>query len=290
MFKYGYEIVKITEEKNCRFSDVILAYEIDLTEKTKEQVYEKLEKYLCAMEESATKALQNPLKTVGNLITGDSKKVNDYVKLGNTICGETVVQAMAYALSGSEVNASMGRICAAPTAGACGIVPAALITVAIKFKLDRQTVLDGLLVASGIGVVIEQNASISGAKGGCQAECGSASAMAAGGIIQMLGGSPQMCLEAAATCLKNVMGLVCDPVAGLVESPCAKRNASGVVNAMLSADLVMAGVRSVIPFDEVVEAMKSVGNLMSPALKETALGGIASTATAKSITNKFYSI
>lgn len=289
MLKYGYEIVERANKRQCRFSDVVLAYEIDLTEQTGEQIMEKLKQYLVVMEESSHRALKTPLKTVGNLITGEAKAVNDYLEKGNTICGDLVVEAMALALSGSEVNASMGRICATPTAGACGIVPSALITVAKKYKLNRQEILDGLLVAAGIGVIIEQNASISGAKGGCQAECGSASAMASAAIVQMLGGTPQMSLEAASICLKNIMGLVCDPVAGLVESPCAKRNASGVVNALLSADLVMAGVKSVIPFDEVVEAMNRVSMLMSPTLKETALGGIAATKTAISITKKFYS-
>ncbi len=290
MFNYGYDIIQYTKQKGCSFSQAVLDYEVDLTEVSAQDILKKLDRYLDTMEQSATRALDTPLTTVGGLISGDSKRVNDYLAKGNTICGDIVVKAMALALSCSEVNASMGRICATPTAGACGIVPAAIISVGDRENISRDKRIEALLVASGIGIIIEKNASISGAKGGCQAECGSASAMACGGIIHMLGGTPEMCLEGAAICLKNIMGLVCDPVAGLVESPCAKRNASGVVNALLSADLVMAGVRSVIPFDEVVTAMDSVGRLMSPTLRETAKGGIAATKTAKAITRRFYDV
>ena len=187
-----------------------------------------------------------------------------------------------------SVNASMGRICAAPTAGASGIIPATLITVAESLNIPEEALIDALFTASGIGEIIAKNATLSGAEGGCQAECGAAAAMSAAAIVEMAGGTAEMSLHAAATALKNIMGLICDPIAGLVEAPCAKRNASGSINAMLSADLALAGVESIIPFDEVVEAMYKVGKSLSFELRETALGGIAATETGKRINKQIF--
>lgn len=186
---------------------------------------------------------------------------------------------MAMALSTSEVNASMGKIVAAPTAGASGILPSALFTAKEKFNLSDDDMINGLFTAAGIGEIVAKNATISGAYGGCQAECGVAAAMAAAAIVEMLGGSPETCLHASSISLINIMGLVCDPIAGLVEFPCAFRNASGVVNALISADLALAGIKSLVPFDEVVEAMYRVGKSLPDTLKETALGGLAATPT-----------
>ena len=190
---------------------------------------------------------------------------------------------MAKALSTSEVNASMGKIVAAPTAGAAGIIPAALLTVKERFDLSDEDLINGLFTAAGIGLIRAKNATISGAEGGCQAECGSASAMVAAAIVELLGGDVDQALNAASFALINVMGLVCDPVAGLVEFPCIFRNASGVINALISADLALAGVKSLIPFDEVVEAMYKVGKTMPEALRETALGGVADTLTGREV-------
>jgi L-serine dehydratase len=187
---------------------------------------------------------------------------------------------MARALSGSEVNASMGRICAAPTAGASGILPAVLLGVAEQYGLPEQALLDAMLTSSGIGILIDLGATLSGARGGCQAECGASAAMAAAAAVELMGGTPAQALHAAAIALKNVMGLVCDPIAGLVECPCAKRNASGAANAMLSADLALAGIKSAIPLDEVIAAMARVGRMLPSALRETSAGGIAATPTA----------
>ena len=188
------------------------------------------------------------------------------------------------ALSCSEVNASMGKICAAPTAGACGILPSVLIGVGENLCLERLEILKALLTASGVGAIITKNATVSGAEGGCQAECGVAAAMAASAAVQMAGGSNEAAVHAAALALINCMGLVCDPVAGMVQAPCAQRNASQAVNAILSADLALAGMRSIVPPDEVVEAMLQVGRMLPPALRETGLGGIANTPGAKIIT------
>ncbi len=253
------------------------------TECTETQIREKLSSSFEVMRESAKSAVENPMKTVGGMIEGDSKRMDEYTKSKNTLCGEIINSAMTRALSCSEVNASMGRICAAPTAGSCGIVPAVLLTCEQYLPIDERAINDAMLTASGIGVVIATNATVAGAEGGCQAECGAAAAMAAAAAVQLMGGTPKQSLNAAAIALKNVMGLVCDPIAGLVESPCAKRNASGAVNAMISADMSMAGIVSAVPFDEVVDAMYRVGRMLPMQLRETALGGVAAQPSAKLI-------
>ena len=194
-----------------------------------------------------------------------------------------VNRAMARAMSTSEVNSSMGRIVAAPTAGAAGILPGVITSMKERFDLSEEIIITGLLNSSAIGEIIAKNATISGAEGGCQAECGSASSMAASAVVEMLGGTVEQCFHAASFALLNIMGLVCDPVAGLVEFPCALRNASGVTNALLSADLALAGVESIIPFDEIVDTMYDVGRSMPASLRETALGGIAATPTGEEI-------
>ncbi len=280
MFKNAEELLALCEKRSCAISEIILERECAVTETPKDEVLRKLRGYLEVMRGSSEAAREKPLKTRGGLISGDAKKLYDYAKGKNTVCGEAFVLAMSRALSCLEVNASMGKICAAPTAGSSGILPAAIIGVAEKFSLPEDSLLKGLLTASGIGMIIESAATLSGAYGGCQAECGSAAAMAAAAIVEMMGGAPRTAVEAAAVALKNVMGLVCDPVAGLVESPCSKRNASGTANAMLSADLALAGIKSAIPFDEVVAAMAKVGRMMPHELRETSLGGIAAAKTA----------
>jgi L-serine dehydratase len=182
----------------------------------------------------------------------------------------------------------MGRIVAAPTAGSCGIIPAVLVTAMEERQLSEESVVDSMFTAAGIGMVIANRASISGAEGGCQAECGSASAMAAAALTELLGGSPAQAADACAIALKNTLGLVCDPVAGLVEIPCIKRNAAGAANALVAAELALAGIESVIPVDEVIDAMREIGAGMSDSLKETAKGGLAGTPTAKRLTKKIY--
>ena len=193
--------------------------------------------------------------------------------------GEVASLAVGMALSCSEINASMQCIVACPTAGSCGIVPAAVLACAQSRGLDRECMVNALFTASAIGIIIGSRATVSGAEGGCQAECGAAAAMGAAAVAEMLGGSPEAAFHAAAMALKNVLGLTCDPVAGLVEIPCIKRNASGAMNALLSADLALAGVKSYIPFDEVVDAMYAIGKAMPQSVRETAKGGLAVTPT-----------
>lgn len=288
MFRFGYELLELANSQNKKLSEIVLEREIELTGASAEEIRERLYQSFEVMKASANEAMNKEVKSVGGLIGGDAQRVNQYSQNANSLCGSTVMLAAARALSCSEVNASMGRICAAPTAGSCGIVPATITTAAEALNVDKETVIDGLLVAAGIGVIIQTNATVSGAEGGCQAECGAAAAMAAAGMVEMSGGTPEMSLEAASICLKNIMGLVCDPIAGLVEAPCAKRNASGAVNAMISTDLALAGVKSIIPFDEVVEAMYEVGKSLPFELRETALGGVAATKTGKEIMKRVF--
>ncbi|MBZ4664719.1 MAG: sdaAA [Caloramator sp.] len=279
MYNTGLELMDLANSKKCRIYEIVIENEVELQGISREEIVLKMKRALEVMKSSAQEALDKEVKSVSGLIGGDAKKLEDYRKNGNTLCGDTVVKAMARALSCSEVNAAMGRIVAAPTAGSCGILPAALITAGEKLNKTEDEIVNALFTASGIGQIIAKNATVSGAEGGCQAECGAAAAMAAAAIVEMAGGTPEMCLNAASIALKNIMGLVCDPIAGLVEAPCAKRNASGVVNALISAELALAGIKSIIPFDEVVEAMYRVGKALPEVLRETALGGIAATPT-----------
>lgn len=241
------------------------------------------------MRRSAHRAAGEALPTAGNLISGCSSRQGRYAAAGDTLCGEFINKVMTYALSGSEVNAAMGRICACPTAGSCGIVPAVLCALEEERDIPRERVLEALTLASGLGAVVTENATVAGAVGGCQAECGVAAAMAAAGAAYLMGGSDRVCADAFSLALMNAMGLVCDPIAGLVQIPCAQRNASQAVNALLSADLALAGMHSPVEPDEMIEAMYSVGLALPRELKETALGGIAATDTAKRIESEIFS-
>ena len=212
-----------------------------------------------------------------------SKIYKKYVDDGKSIFGSKVGQAVAMAMAVSEVNAGMGKIVAAPTAGSCGIIPAAIVTIKNIYGISEEKVIDSLFTASAIGMVISNVMDIAGASGGCQAECGVAQSMAAAAIVDMLDGDYDKIANAVAISLKNIEGLVCDPVEGLVECPCIKRNASGVINAILAADMALAGVVSIIPVDEVIQSVKQVGDIMDDRLKETAMGGLAATETGKVI-------
>lgn len=277
----GKELIQRCQEENKQIWEISIDEEINQTEKSLEEIWKKMSDILDVMMKSSEKGLNEKISSLSGLIGGDAYKVSKYIETNEPLCGSFLLKAMGRALSNSEVNASMGKIAACPTAGACGILPAALISTAEKLKLSTDSIIKALFTAALIGGIIGKNATISGAQGGCQAECGSGSAMASAAVVQMLGGTPEQSLHAAAICIKTILGLVCDPVAGLVEVPCAKRNALGVVSALSIADLVMCGVKSIIPFDEVVEAMNRVGRQMPHELRETALGGLATTKTAK---------
>ena len=288
MYRNASELLEVTKKLDCNIWEVVLKNEIKTSDRAADAIRSQMLETFRVMQNSASFAQENDIKSISGLIGGDAKKVNEYRKANKTICGDSINIAISRALSSSEVNASMGRIVAAPTAGSCGILPAAIITAGEKIAASDDQLVNALLTASGIGQIIAKNATLSGAEGGCQAECGSASAMAAAALVEMYGGAPDAALHAAAIAISNILGLVCDPVAGLVEVPCANRNAMGVVNAMLCADMALAGVTSIIPFDEMIEAMYKVGRLMPVAFKETALGGVATTPTALRLKSEIF--
>lgn len=240
---------------------------------------ERMRHTLEIMRESAANG-QREARSAGGLCGGFAERL---LQNDAGLLGKTAHRAAALALAISEHNACMGRIVAAPTAGSCGILPGVLLALGETHRLDDDRLTDGLFNAAAVGMVIAHRATLSGAKGGCAAECGSAGAMAACAAVELLGGSPQMCVHAVALALKAVMGLVCDPVAGLVEVPCVKRNATGAVLALAVAQLALAGIPSAIPADEVIDAMRRVGALMHESLRETSKGGIAATKTAQQI-------
>lgn len=275
--KTGEELLEICEKYNISLSEYAVRCEVEEKGLTREEVIEKMKKNLNVMISAANEGMEKEVYSVSGLIGGDGYKLHNYSKSGKTLTGTATTMAMAMALSSSEVNASMGKIVACPTAGSCGILPAVILSAGKELGLDEEGLLKGLFAAAAVGIIIGLNATLSGAEGGCQAECGSASAMGAAAVVEMMGGTPKMSLDAGSIILQNVLGLVCDPVAGLVEIPCAKRNAQGAITALCTADMVMAGIEAKIPFDDSVSAMYKVGKSLPSSLRETALGGIAVT-------------
>lgn len=286
MYRNGKDVLKACDTLNKPIWEIVLLDEMKNNHISEKDVFSRMEVILQIMENSSSFSIDKKVETLGGIIGGEGKTMMEFSNSERSMSGKWITKAMARAFACSEYNASMGKICAAPTAGSCGIIPAAILTIAEKNGLTRQDMIRGLLTSAGIGKIISTNATVSGAEGGCQAECGSAAAMAAAALVEMNGGSPLQSLDAAAIALKNIMGLICDPVAGLVESPCSKRNASGVVNAIISADIALSGIVSVIPFDEVVEAMYNVGRGMHENFKETAKGGISITDTGLAYSRK----
>jgi L-serine dehydratase len=286
--KSGEELLKICEEQNISLSEYAIRFEVEDKGISREELYHKMEKNLQVMKAGAEEGRKKEVQSLSGLIGGDGYRVQKYLEKGNTLTGDVTVRAMAMALSSSEVNAAMGRIVACPTAGSCGILPAVILSAGEKLGKTGAELIDGLFASAAVGMIIGINATLSGAEGGCQAECGSAAAMGAAAVVEMMGGSPKMSLDAAAIVLKNILGLVCDPVAGLVEIPCAKRNAAGAISALCTADLVMAGVESKISFDDTVSAMYKVGKALPTALRETALGGVAVTKSGLELRKKVF--
>ena len=241
----------------------------------------RMKQTLSVMQEAIAYGLSG-VRSTGGLVGGDGLRMKLHgsgKQPPRSLLGALPAKAAAYALAANEANAAMGKICAAPTAGSSGVLPGVLFSIAEERGISQDDLAVALLVAGAIGMVIASRASLSGAEGGCQAECGSAAAMAAGAIVDLLGGSPDQVGHAAALALKNLLGLVCDPVAGLVEVPCVKRNAGAAMIALLSADMALAGIHSVIPVDEVIDAMSAVGKAMNSELRETGMGGLAATPT-----------
>ena len=280
------ELAELAQKANCPISQIVIQWELENNFVSEEKQRAMMLKNWQVMEKSLKRGLKNYEKSVSGLTGGDAVKLYAYRQHGYT--GEAVLSAAASAVGVSEVNAVMGRIVACPTAGSCGIVPAAIYAAAEKNGNNIDEIVDALFTASGIGMVVEAHASIAGAYGGCQAECGTAAGMAAGALVQLAGGTPEMVGNAVALAIKNLLGLACDPVAGLVEVPCVKRNGFIAVHAMVAADMAMAGVQSVIPVDDVIDALNRIGRSMPSSIKETAEGGLATTKTGLRLTREIF--
>lgn len=278
-FFHGQDILQLCGQHDISVNEVMLRYETERSGRSKDDIWNEMQQNLTVMRTSIQEGLDPSRSNYGVISGGDAVKLMSYAP--SSRMGKNLAEVVAAAMAVVEVNASMGRIVAAPTAGASGILPAVLIVVGKQENIPSDEICKALFTAGAIGRIIARNASIAGASGGCQAETGSAAAMAAGALAELCGGTPEQVFTAAAIALKNILGLVCDPVGGLVECPCVKRNAIGAVNAVLSCDLALAGITSFIPFDDVVSAMDRVSQQMHPDLKETARGGLAGTDTAK---------
>lgn len=274
-FKNANELLKLCRLEGLKISGVMKRRECDLGEICVEQAVGRMRKVLEIMRQSAVTPLKSPVKSMGGLIGGEAQKLEVYQKSGNGICGNVVGNGITYAMAVLEVNASMGVIVAAPTAGSAGVVPGVLLALQREYNIDDERMVDGLFHAGAIGYLAMRNATVAGAVGGCQAEVGVAAAMAAGAAVELMGEEPEQSLDAASTVLMNMLGLVCDPVGGLVEYPCQNRNAAGVANALTAAHLALSGIHQLIPFDEMLDTMYQVGKRIPYELRETALGGCA---------------
>jgi L-serine dehydratase len=282
------ELVQAASARRISLARLFLtdqAAELGISE---EEVLQRLRESWAVMRAAAAGGLEFATRTYSGLSGGDGVRLRQYAQAGSALSGTLGIKALTYAVAIAEHNAAMGKIVAAPTAGACGILPGALMAMQEVRDLDEEMAVLGLVTAGAIGLVIATEASISGAEGGCQAECGTAAAMAAAALVEMAGGSPEMAAQASAIAIKNHLGLVCDPVAGLVEAPCVKRNAGGVISAIAAADMALAGIKSVIPVDEVIAAMREVGAAIPCTLRETAQGGLAVTPTGKAVRERVF--
>ena len=278
-FKSGAELLEQCAVRGMTISEVMKQRECDLTGVSMEDIEARMKDVLALMRDSATLPLREPVTSIGGLIGGESARMEERRRKGTSILSGVLGRAVIYAMAVLEVNTSMGLIVAAPTAGSSGIVPGLLLALQEEYGLEDDLVADGLFAASAVGYLAMRNATVSGAVGGCQAEVGVASAMAASAAVELMGGTPQQSLDAASTVLMNMLGLVCDPVGGLVEYPCQNRNAAGVANALIAAEMALAGIPQLIPFDEMMNTMYSVGKKLPAELRETALGGCAATPT-----------
>lgn len=287
MFRNVAELVALAEKEQIKIAEVMIRQEVEVSGRSREEIMAQMERHLEVMERAVERGLQGVVSRSG-LTGGDAVRVQRYIEQGRFLSGETILDAVSKAMATNEVNAAMGVICATPTAGSAGVVPGTLFAVKERLKPTRKEMVEFLFTAGAFGYVVANNASISGAAGGCQAEVGSAAGMAAAALVELAGGTPAQAAEAMAIALKNMLGLVCDPVAGLVEVPCVKRNAMGAANAMIAADMALAGVKSRIPCDEVIEAMYRIGAAMPVALKETAQGGLAATPTGRAIAARIF--
>lgn len=277
------ELVEKAMADNCEISDIVIDFEAETSDRTREQVFEQMMKIFYDMKESINTGITFENQLLGNIFKGNAAKLEKYFKSGRSICSPALTKMIRNALAVMEVNGSMGRVVACPTAGSAGALPAVLVTISEENNISEHDVVQSMFTAAGIGIIIAENATISGAVGGCQAECGVASAMAAAAVTEIFGGNYHQILSAVSLALGNILGLVCDPVAGMVEIPCIQRNTIAATNAITAAEMALAGVDSIIPADEMISAMEEVGRLMDSSLKDTLGAGISNTPTARRI-------
>lgn len=279
-FKNAKELLALCQEKKLPISEVMRQREILLGETTAEIVDQRMDRVLEIMKNAAFSPIKDPVISMGGLIGGEARKLCEFHDLGKSLCGNVLGKGITYAMATLETNASMGLIVASPTAGSAGIVPGMMLALQEVYGFSDKKIRQALFNAGAIGYLAMRNATVAGAVGGCQAEVGIASAMAASAAVELLGGTPLQCTYAASTVLMNMLGLVCDPVGGLVEYPCQNRNAAGVSNALIAAEMSLAGIPQFIPLDEMIDAMYTVGKKLPAELRETALGGCAATPSA----------
>ncbi len=279
-FKNANELLALCEEKNLPVSEIMRIREIELGETAAEIVNKKMARVLEIMKDAAFSPIKQPVKSMGGLIGGEARKLSLHAQNNEGLCGDLLQKAITYAMATLETNASMGLIVASPTAGSAGIVPGLMLAMQEHYQFSDEKIIQALFNASAIGYLAMRNATVAGAVGGCQAEVGVASAMAASAAVELMGGTPKECTYAASTVLMNMLGLVCDPVGGLVEYPCQNRNAAGVANAIIAAEMALAGIPQLIPLDEMIQTMFTVGKKLPAELRETAMGGCASTPSA----------
>lgn len=279
-FKNAKELLALCQKKKLPISEVMRQREILLGETTAEIVNQRMDRVLEIMKDAAFSPIKDPVISMGGLIGGEARKLCEFHDLGKSLCGNVLGKGITYAMATLETNASMGLIVASPTAGSAGIVPGMMLALQEVYGFSDKKIRQALFNAGAIGYLAMRNATVAGAVGGCQAEVGIASAMAASAAVELLGGTPLQCTYAASTVLMNMLGLVCDPVGGLVEYPCQNRNAAGVSNALIAAEMSLAGIPQFIPLDEMIDAMYTVGKKLPAELRETALGGCAATPSA----------
>ena len=274
-FKKAAELVSVCKEYDKPISQIMMDRECEMTEKPLDEIRSRMAVSLQIMKDATKEAINQPSQSMGGLIGGESRKLSDLQSSGKNIAGNLISKAIAYSMGVLEVNASMGLIVAAPTAGSSGVIPGVLLALQEEYDFTDDQIIDALFTCSAIGYLAMLNATVAGAIGGCQAEIGVAAAMAAAAVVELMGGTPEQCTDAASTVLMNMLGLVCDPVGGLVEYPCQNRNASGASNAIVAAEISLAGIHQLIPLDEMMDIMYTVGKKLPAELRETALGGCA---------------
>ena len=279
-FKNAKELLTLCQDHQLPISEIMRQREIIVSETTDESVNSRMARVLEIMKDVAFSPVKTPVKSMGGLIGGEAQKLSRHLASGKGICGNVLEKAITYAMATLETNASMGLIVASPTAGSAGIVPGLLLALQEVYDFSDEDIQKALFNAGAIGYLAMRNATVAGAVGGCQAETGVAAAMAASAATELMGGTPLQCTYAASTVLMNMLGLVCDPVGGLVEYPCQNRNASGVAIALVAAEMSLAGITQLIPLDEMITIMFTVGKKLPAELRETALGGCATAPSA----------